>query len=229
MEYQPVVSLPPEQRDSKEWPLVYRPLGRCVYCGSTHQLSTEHIVPRGLGGNIIFPRASCEKCRKITHAFETICMRQNFLYFRVHTGLHQHPNERPTHLPVRIRGKGSRLVLPSAIRTIWAYRGYYALEFSPVLRWECHTLLEDFKLPTQRTFIRCSRSMTSQNISKSIILSISSPLPKCSQKSKIAHCLVCAWLHDQGKLCGTVVFTPYLPPFIRGLNDNLGHCCPVKM
>jgi hypothetical protein len=114
MEYQPVVSLPPEQRDSKERPLVYRPLGRCVYCGSTHQLSTEHIVPRGLGGNIIFPRASCEKCRKITHAFETICMRQNFLYFRVHTGLHQHPNERPTHLPVRIRGKGSRLVLPSA-------------------------------------------------------------------------------------------------------------------
>ncbi len=39
--------------------------------------------------------------------------------------------------------------------------------------------------------------------------------------AKIAHCLSCANLHKLGKLSDDV-FVPYLPPFIRGLNDNLG-------
>jgi hypothetical protein len=102
------------QRDSKQQPIVYPPFGRCMYCGCARELSAEHIIPRGLGGNIVFPRSSCEKCRQITHAFETICMRKNFLYFRIHNNFHQHPKERPSHLRIRLATQGNKEVLPSA-------------------------------------------------------------------------------------------------------------------
>lgn len=45
--------------------------GFCIYCGSTEQLSREHIVPYALGGTLTITEGSCEGCRKKTHAFET--------------------------------------------------------------------------------------------------------------------------------------------------------------
>lgn len=43
----------------------------CVYCGSTEQLSREHVVPYSLGGTLTILKGSCEECRKKTHGFET--------------------------------------------------------------------------------------------------------------------------------------------------------------
>lgn len=43
----------------------------CVYCGSTKQLSREHVVPYALGGMLTILDGSCEKCRRRTHSFET--------------------------------------------------------------------------------------------------------------------------------------------------------------
>lgn len=56
-----------------------QPVGKCIYCLSTQydpnkleaRLAREHIIPRGLGGRISLPRASCRKCEKMTTAFET--------------------------------------------------------------------------------------------------------------------------------------------------------------
>jgi 5-methylcytosine-specific restriction endonuclease McrA len=45
--------------------------GFCIYCGSTNQLSREHVVPDALGGTLTITEGSCEDCRKKTHAFET--------------------------------------------------------------------------------------------------------------------------------------------------------------
>lgn len=47
----------------------------CIYCESTVQLSREHILPYALGGTTTIPRGSCEKCRRITHEFETAVLR----------------------------------------------------------------------------------------------------------------------------------------------------------
>jgi len=38
---------------------VYKPLDRCLYCAETENLSKEHIIPLGFGGELIVPRASC--------------------------------------------------------------------------------------------------------------------------------------------------------------------------
>ena len=45
--------------------------GFCIYCGSTEQLSREHVVPYALGGTLTITKGSCEECRKKTHGFET--------------------------------------------------------------------------------------------------------------------------------------------------------------
>jgi hypothetical protein len=47
---------------------------RCIYCGSTKQLSNEHIIPINLGGNYVLYRASCESCRLKIHPIETKCL-----------------------------------------------------------------------------------------------------------------------------------------------------------
>lgn len=51
------------------------PADACIYCGSTVQLTREHILPYALGGTTTIPRGSCEGCRKVTHAFETAVLR----------------------------------------------------------------------------------------------------------------------------------------------------------
>lgn len=214
----PEIPMPPRQHHSRANPLVYPPLGRCVYCGSKDQLSTEHIIPRGLGGNIIFPKASCEKCRKITHKFEETCLRKDFLYFRIHTGLHQHPRERPTHLPVRVRGEhGPRLVLPSThpnwlslpkllrpgiMSDMPVGMPYVVLGFHTT-----HPKNIDFIKSQYPAYFEVGYEFNLDAFAKML--------------AKIAHCLICAMLHSEGRL-SEKSFKPYLPPFIRGENDNLG-------
>lgn len=53
----------------------YAPIGRCIYCGNTDDLSREHIIPYALGSSATLPRASCERCREITGGFEREVLR----------------------------------------------------------------------------------------------------------------------------------------------------------
>lgn len=54
-------------------------IGGCIYCGSTEQLSDEHVVPRGLNGTVILPAATCEEHRKLTSAIESRVQKTGFL------------------------------------------------------------------------------------------------------------------------------------------------------
>lgn len=48
------------------------PMGVCIYCGSWDgKLTDEHILPDGLGGHLVLPKASCVECAKKIHKFET--------------------------------------------------------------------------------------------------------------------------------------------------------------
>lgn len=50
------------------------PVGKCIYCGSTEEpLKKEHIIPYGLHGIKILPRASCKACQDITGSLEGYC------------------------------------------------------------------------------------------------------------------------------------------------------------
>lgn len=72
-------------------------VGKCIYCGETNPpLTREHILPRGLGGNVVpegrtqafvLQKATCEPCRRITSQIEEECLRRMMDYARARLGL----------------------------------------------------------------------------------------------------------------------------------------------
>ena len=89
---------------TKAKPKVFNPAGRCVYCGDRGpRLTREHILPQGLGGGLILPKASCEACRKVTSDLETYCLRGLWLPHRLNIGLVRHPDELGDTLPLRFK------------------------------------------------------------------------------------------------------------------------------
>jgi hypothetical protein len=56
-------------------------IGQCIYCGTTtaqsgnRRLSDEHIVAEGLGGHLVLPEASCDRCSAITATIEGSILR----------------------------------------------------------------------------------------------------------------------------------------------------------
>ncbi len=92
-----------------------RYIGKCIYCGSTDDLTDEHIVPRGLGGPWLLLEASCKKCAKVTSGFERGVLRKFFILVRTKLGLPTyHPKNRPKTFPflVTIGGKEKVLEVP---------------------------------------------------------------------------------------------------------------------
>lgn len=90
---------------SKRQPIVYDPVGRCIYCGDASEadsLTREHIIPIGMGNGFILPKSSCEPCRRITHEFETICLRQMFFNYRLRLGLVTHRKDIEARIPLAI-------------------------------------------------------------------------------------------------------------------------------
>jgi hypothetical protein len=85
---------------------VYKPVWFCIYCSdgiigdaTKRKLGAEHIIPFGLGGTQILPRASCKKCERVTGPVEQSCLRTMFGPTRIKLGLPaRNPEERPTEL-----------------------------------------------------------------------------------------------------------------------------------
>jgi hypothetical protein len=65
---------------------VFQSAGRCIYCGSNQARTREHVMPKGLGGCIVFLDASCESCRTITSQVERDTLAKDYKIFRAHVG-----------------------------------------------------------------------------------------------------------------------------------------------
>ena len=78
-----------------------RPIGECIYCGSTSGLSDEHAVPYAINGPWTLLDASCPDCCNITHRFERDTIHGLFpamrAVFQMQT---RRKKNRPTTLPL---------------------------------------------------------------------------------------------------------------------------------
>jgi hypothetical protein len=90
----------------------FDPVGFCIYCGTrAPPLTKEHIVPFGLAGNLVLPKASCKSCAAVTAAFEDTCLRRMFWSIRIQLGLPtRRPKERPECVPVDILDKNNQVI-----------------------------------------------------------------------------------------------------------------------
>lgn len=83
----------------------YQPVGRCIYCGATNDLTREHIIPRGLKGPLLLPEASCRPCAKITGNFEQIVLREGLGMFRRKIGIKpSKKKDQVSQMPLRVSG-----------------------------------------------------------------------------------------------------------------------------
>jgi len=96
---------------------IYKPVWCCIYCSNgvikeaaKRTLGKEHIIPFGLGGNLILPRASCKKCGRITGMVEEKCQHMILGQTRIRLGLPtRHPKERPSELALVFRHADGRI------------------------------------------------------------------------------------------------------------------------
>ena len=106
------------QQDSKMNPEstpLKRHIGKCVYCGSTDNLTDEHIVPYGLQGIWQLLKASCVVCNDITSAFEGTVLREYFKLIRAALNLPtRRPHNRPKEFSFEVdrEGRKENIVMP---------------------------------------------------------------------------------------------------------------------
>lgn len=85
----------------------YPPSGRCIYCDALEGLTTEHIVPFGLGGTLELPQASCARCATETSKVERAILRGELRPVRVFRALQsrrKHKDAPSTYPLVVVRG-----------------------------------------------------------------------------------------------------------------------------
>ncbi|MEQ8199787.1 MAG: hypothetical protein ABRQ24_00025 [Syntrophomonadaceae bacterium] len=84
------------------------PIGSCIYCGSQDDLTDEHVIPYGISGQLILPKASCKKCAGITSAFEGTILGGFMNKARI-VGKYptRRPKKRSTTLPLEINRSGN--------------------------------------------------------------------------------------------------------------------------
>ncbi|WP_129780355.1 hypothetical protein [Peristeroidobacter soli] len=90
----------------------FGPVGECIYCGSMHDLTDEHIIPYGLHGDMVLPRASCRICATITSKFELKVLRGPLQWVRSGLELKSRtPRKgRPTSLPLGVTRDGATTI-----------------------------------------------------------------------------------------------------------------------
>jgi hypothetical protein len=94
----------------------FAPVGRCIFCDSTENLTREHIVPFALSGTAVLPKASCRCCAKITGRFEQEVLRGPMWAVRVFRSLRSRSKhaDAPVEFPLTVErnGETSTLSLP---------------------------------------------------------------------------------------------------------------------
>lgn len=91
-------------RDQTE--MQFEPIGSCIYCGASGvNLTREHVVPLGMHGEMVLPKASCDQCAKITGQLETFVLGRSLIALRIRYGLKSRKkakNKRPTSFDITV-------------------------------------------------------------------------------------------------------------------------------
>lgn len=99
----------------------------CIYCGSTDQLSSEHIVPYAWGGTVQVHSGSCEACRLITSGFENYALNDGAMaHVRKAIGLPSRSNHKSAMAPVdmTIQGHDGQALMIDAGTEVPAILGF---------------------------------------------------------------------------------------------------------
>src|SRR6266404_2233956 len=82
-------------------------IGKCIYCGSQNDLTTEHALPESLNGDLELLKASCKVCAVITGRFEGRYTGETLKPARTVMGMKsKRPNRTPKTFPIEFITNG---------------------------------------------------------------------------------------------------------------------------
>ncbi|QMV73624.1 hypothetical protein HS961_12730 [Comamonas piscis] len=94
----------------------YKSLNVCMYCGSTENLTKEHIVNYGINGELTLKNSSCKSCNGITSRNEESVLRGQMGQARIVGGLRtRNPENRPDSIKINVSsvtGESEELDVP---------------------------------------------------------------------------------------------------------------------
>lgn len=77
---------------------------QCIYCSDVNNLTDEHVLPYGLGGDLVLKKASCQNCAKVTSQLEQRLLRGHWWPYRRYLGMKsRRPSEQDANLPVLLK------------------------------------------------------------------------------------------------------------------------------
>jgi HNH endonuclease len=87
-------------------------VGACIYCGKGRpevSLEDEHIIPDGIGGNIILPKSSCRACAEKINRWEQRVQKRNLGAARDASGVRSRKRrgKRPQGRPLYLASEGT--------------------------------------------------------------------------------------------------------------------------
>ncbi len=206
------------------------PQGICIYCGSAgndeQALTKEHVIPDGIGGDLILPDASCIKCARKIQPFETFVQTHEFGITRDLLGISSRKRRKRDYI-----SKNVYSVRDDAERFEELSQGIGKLPVSTVKSSDvfhkfvtCENyfhkrpgIIRGADKRENNTLLPSIIGQAKDNVKKKIMVSGNFHIGKKHQfLSKIAHAYACGCL-------GTDGFNPYLKDII--LNDNFEVGC----
>ena len=200
----------------------YRPVGMCIYCfrqPTEVRLTDEHILPSGLGGNLLLPASSCDDCAAITGRMEQHLLRHQWKALRGRFGL------RSRHRPKRKQAKGIGIELHDEEDINSTNRREVSVPFStdsPFLALNYllgppMMLTPPGEPRTIITYMTCDGDLTAENMGANIYIEAS---VNAAEYLRVLAKIVYSYAVAEA---GLAAFDPLLPPLILAHNEELIH------
>lgn len=81
---------------SSEASIVFGPVDFCIYCGRRDGLTREHVMPRGMLGEMVLLRSSCPSCSEITSKIDNFVLSKMLIKLRMRHNLSSRKGKRNT-------------------------------------------------------------------------------------------------------------------------------------
>jgi hypothetical protein len=184
-----------------------RSVGTCIYCGAKEchpgkgdPLGEEHIISIGLGGNLVLPEASCEKCAGYTSGAESVVLNNLFWTPRHKLKLRPRRTRKREHLTFAFKtlvdGVEAELLLP--------LEQHPTILFMPTLFCPGQLSVQPPGIYGLWTHLLNDLSLSG---TENVITEALDTLRFCQFIAKIGHSFAVAAI-------GSDIFTPLLPEFI---------------